>query len=208
MSLEIYQAIVDTASAVGSLVAVCLAYKAFDVSRNISDHEQDNERTRLTIDALNKLQDEVLSKIYCPELYEIKSDLQEKEYKIMLSKFEFFAVAVKNKVYSEELVIKCASESIFWTFSKLFPFMIGKLRQADDRFSASLWLAERCIQGNAKKQKKIPGNDVQSRIANSFRSILKYSVFGIPFSHKTARQEPTIYSFGVLVLLYKVFLRK
>lgn len=64
MSLEIYQAIVDTASAVGSLVAVCLAYKAFDVSRNISDHEQDNERTRLTIDALNKLQDEVLSKIY------------------------------------------------------------------------------------------------------------------------------------------------
>ena len=36
MSLEIYQAIVDTASAVGSLVAVCLAYKAFDVSRNIS----------------------------------------------------------------------------------------------------------------------------------------------------------------------------
>lgn len=50
MSLEIYQAIVDTASAVGSLVAVCLAYKAFDVSRNISDHEQDNERTRLTID--------------------------------------------------------------------------------------------------------------------------------------------------------------
>lgn len=82
MSLEIYQAIVDTASAVGSLVAVCLAYKAFDVSRNISDHEQDNERTRLTIDALNKLQDEVLSKIYCPELYEIKSDLQEKEYKI------------------------------------------------------------------------------------------------------------------------------
>lgn len=43
MSLEIYQAIVDTASAVGSLVAVCLAYKAFDVSRNISDHEQDNE---------------------------------------------------------------------------------------------------------------------------------------------------------------------
>ena len=32
MSLEIYQAIVDTASAVGSLVAVCLAYKAFDVS--------------------------------------------------------------------------------------------------------------------------------------------------------------------------------
>ena len=104
MSLEIYQAIVDTASAVGSLVAVCLAYKAFDVSRNISDHEQDNERTRLTIDALNKLQDEVLSKIYCPELYEIKSDLQEKEYKIMLSKFEFFAVAVKNKVYSEELV--------------------------------------------------------------------------------------------------------
>ena len=79
MSLEIYQAIVDTASAVGSLVAVCLAYKAFDVSRNISDHEQDNERTRLTIDALNKLQDEVLSKIYCPELYEIKSDLQEKE---------------------------------------------------------------------------------------------------------------------------------
>ena len=78
MSLEIYQAIVDTASAVGSLVAVCLAYKAFDVSRNISDHEQDNERTRLTIDALNKLQDEVLSKIYCPELYEIKSDLQEK----------------------------------------------------------------------------------------------------------------------------------
>lgn len=58
------------------------------------------------------------------------------------------------------------------------------------------------------KNKKIPGNDVQSRIANSFRSILKYSVFGIPFSHKTARQEPTIYGFGVLVLLYKVFLRK
>lgn len=85
--------------------------------------------------------------------------------------------------------------------------MIGKLRQAADRFSASLWLAERCIQGNAKN-KKIPGNDVQSRIANSFRSILKYSVFGIPFSHKTARQEPTIYSFGVLVLLYEVFLRK
>ena len=163
MSLEIYQAIVDTASAVGSLVAVCLAYKAFDVSRNISDHEQDNERTRLTIDALNKLQDEVLSKIYCPELYEIKSDLQEKEYKIMHSKFEFFAVAVKNKVYSEELVIKCASESIFWTFSKLFPFMIGKLRQADDRFSASLWLAERCIQGNAKKQKKF--QEMMSKVA-------------------------------------------
>ena len=156
MSLEIYQAIVDTASAVGSLVAVCLAYKAFDVSRNISDHEQDNERTRLTID-------EVLSKIYCPELYEIKSDLQEKEYKIMLSKFEFFAVAVKNKVYSEELVIKCASESIFWTFSKLFPFMIGKLRQAADRFSASLWLAERCIQGNAKKQKKF--QEMMSKVA-------------------------------------------
>ena len=154
MSLEIYQAIVDTASAVGSLVAVCLAYKAFDVSRNISDHEQDNERTRLTIDALNKLQDEVLSKIYCPELYEIKSDLQEKEYKIMLSKFEF---------YSEELVIKCASESIFWTFSKLFPFMIGKLRQAADRFSASLWLAERCIQGNAKKQKKF--QEMMSKVA-------------------------------------------
>jgi hypothetical protein len=38
-------------------------------------------------------------------------------------------------------------------FNKLFPFMIGKLKQADDRFSASLWLAERCIQGNAKKQK-------------------------------------------------------
>ena len=144
MSLEIYQAIVDTASAVGSLVAVCLAYKAFDVSRNISDHEQDNERTRLTIDALNKLQDEVLSKIYCP-------------------KFEFFAVAVKNKVYSEELVIKCASESIFWTFSKLFPFMIGKLRQAADRFSASLWLAERCIQGNAKKQKKF--QEMMSKVA-------------------------------------------
>ena len=147
MSLEIYQAIVDTASAVGSLVAVCLAYKAFDVSRNISDHEQDNERTRLTIDALNKLQDEVLSKIYCPEL----------------SKFEFFADAVKNKVYSEELVIKCASESIFWTFSKLFPFMIGKLRQAADRFSASLWLAERCIQGNAKKQKKF--QEMMSKVA-------------------------------------------
>ena len=96
MSLEIYQAIVDTASAVGSLVAVCLAYKAFDVSRNISDHEQDNERTRLTIDALNKLQDEVLSKIYCPELYEI-------------------------------------------------------------------WLAERCIQGNAKKQKKF--QEMMSKVA-------------------------------------------
>ena len=38
-------------------------------------------------------------------------------------------------------------------FNKLFPFMIGKLKQADDRFSASLWLAERCNQGNAKKQK-------------------------------------------------------
>lgn len=38
-------------------------------------------------------------------------------------------------------------------FNKLFPFMIGKLKQADDRFSASLWLVERCIQGNAKKQK-------------------------------------------------------
>lgn len=81
----------------------------------------------------------------------------------MLSKFEFFAVAVKNKVYSEELVIKCASESIFWTFSKLFPFMIGKLRQADDRFSASLWLAERCIQGNAKKQKKF--QEMMSKVA-------------------------------------------
>ena len=46
MSLEIYQAIVDTASAVGSLVAVCLAYKAFDVSRNISDHEHESKVRR------------------------------------------------------------------------------------------------------------------------------------------------------------------
>ena len=70
-------------------------------------------------------------------------------------------------------------------FNKLFPFMIGKLKQADDRFSASLWLAERCIQGNAKKQKAF--QEMMSE--DSFRSILKYSVFGNP--HKTARQEPT-----------------
>ena len=89
-------------------------------------------------------------------------------YKIMLSKFEFFAVAVKNKVYSEELVIKCASESIFWTFSKLFPFMIGKLRQADDRFSASLWLAERCIQGNANKQRIF--QEMMSKVASKTHS--------------------------------------
>ena len=110
MSLEIYQAIVDTASAVGSLVAVCLAYKAFDVSRNISDHEQDNERTRLTIDALNKLQDEVLSKIYCPELYEIKSDLQEKEYKTEVVEDSNYYVGytniVQNGVPGEELVTR------------------------------------------------------------------------------------------------------
>ena len=37
MSLEIYQAIVDTASAVGSLVVVCLAYKAFDMSKIMNE---------------------------------------------------------------------------------------------------------------------------------------------------------------------------
>ena len=46
--------------------------------------------------------------------------------------------------------------------------MIGKLRQADDRFSASLWLAERCIQGNANKQRIF--QEMMSKVASKTHS--------------------------------------
>ena len=123
-----------TLSTIASWVAALAAVGALFWSVYTQNIMQKNEAKRATIEAFNKLQNEVLDKLVKVDIEnaeiiaEARDDNEEcrqayNDYKALIARLEHFSVGIEQGAYDLEVVDKLAGEHLVYLLPKIEPII-------------------------------------------------------------------------------------
>lgn len=119
---------------ISSIIATAISFAALAFSAYTYAVSVRNERKRDTLDAFNRLQNEVLDKLNTYTKKQIEEIIQNprsteyKELSTLLARLEHFAVGVNEKVYDRAIVKKTAAAFLVPLYENKLAMVVEKKR--------------------------------------------------------------------------------